>query len=93
MTGSDLSTDVGMITMNEPVEKCFCLYGGDRGGKYQPLSVMRQFFQKRGMPLSPEPVFLVDSSTDRRLMDMMDRIRMMARYVLKNVVYMCTLFD
>jgi hypothetical protein len=52
----------GLITMSDPLEKGFCVYGSTKGCVYQPLSVMRQFYQKHGLALAKDPVFIAEAS-------------------------------
>jgi hypothetical protein len=50
----------GLVTMNDPLERGFCVYGSGKGNVYQPLSVMQQFYEKHTLPLAKDPVFKVD---------------------------------
>ena len=64
----------GLIPMNDPIVNSFCVYGSEGGARYQPLSVLKQFYEKHGFAMSPSPVFLADPNSDRRLLDVMQRI-------------------
>mmetsp|Transcript_26572 Transcript_26572/g.64133 ORF Transcript_26572/g.64133 Transcript_26572/m.64133 type:complete len:491 (+) Transcript_26572:580-2052(+) len=68
----------GIITMNDPAVERLCIYGSEGGAKYQPLSVLRQFYNKHGFPMSAEPVFIADPVSDRRLLDMILRVQAIA---------------
>ena len=64
----------GLIPMNDPIVNSFCVYGSEGGARYQPLSVLKQFYEKHGFAMSPSPVFLANPNSDRRLLDVMQRI-------------------
>mmetsp|Transcript_6945 Transcript_6945/g.10931 ORF Transcript_6945/g.10931 Transcript_6945/m.10931 type:complete len:295 (-) Transcript_6945:62-946(-) len=68
----------GMLHLDELVSTEFCMYSWSASGRYYPLSVIRNFFQAHNFPMSPDPIFCVDTGSDQRLADAIERVQAFA---------------
>ena len=64
----------GLLHLDEPLESGFCLYAGSMSAQYQPLSVTFHFFDRHGVPISRDPIFIVDPCSDERLREVIARL-------------------
>jgi len=62
----------------DPIENQFCLYPWGQESRYYPLSVLRAFIDKHGVPLSPLPVIVIDPPNDERLSQVLQRLQAIA---------------